>query len=804
MRYAFGGFVLDLDRYELRRGDEPVEIQPKAFDVLRYLVENAGRTVTKEELLERVWPGVVVAESSLTQAVFQARRALGDQDGEGSIVRTVRRRGYALGVPVERAPEVASATAPAPDAAEAADAPGAAERRLAALLSADVVEYTRHMARDDVATVRRLREYRERLVRQVAAHRGRVIDSPGDNVLAEFPSAFDAAACAVAAQRELATHNEGLPADGRMELRIGVHLGDVLREGGALYGDGVNVAARIERLAQPGGVAVSELVYAQVRNRLDVPWTDLGEQRLRNVDHPVRVRHFHPTAPVASAAPQAAKDRKTLRFNRPRALRLALGAALVLFLAWLARPVPLWAPAKEETGPRAPLDRSAIAVLPFADLSARGDQAYLAEGISEELIHTLSQRPGLRVVARTSSFAFGGSAADVREIAEKLRAGTVVEGSIRREQGRLRVTVQLIDAIDGFHLWSESYDRRADDVFALQKELAATLADKLTRELGLAVGGARADAYEPTPEAYDAYLVGRAEANLRTEESLRRAVEHLERAAEIDPAYAAAHAELARAHLQRAEFVGAEAHESARRAAARAAELDPTLPEALATLAHLRRAQADWAGAETLYRQALAQNPGWADGWEQYGSFLAYVGRLDEALAAILRGLELDPLSPVIQRQAGRLLYYSGATDRGIAHLLRSLELNPGEEYAASLLWMAYEQKGMSAEAREAMLLLAPGWTRPPLRIVGRIVGTTVVLRVGLAVARRLSPPCTWRPTSVVLLLAWVGDADGMFQCLDFVIDRAGDLNYVKVHPFLDRYRADPRMVQALARAGLE
>jgi hypothetical protein len=150
------------------------------------------------------------------------------------------------------------------------------------------------------------------------------------------------------------------------------------------------------------------------------------------------------------------------------------------------------------------------------------------------------------------------------------------------------------------------------------------------------------------------------------------------------------------------------------------------------------------------------------------------------------------------------VLYYSGATDRGIAHLLRSLELNPGEEYAASLLWMAYEQKGLTAEAREALLMLAPGWTRPPLRIVGRIVGTAPVMRVGIGVVRWLRPPCTHRPTSAVWVLAFVGDADGMFECLDFVLDREGDLSYVKVHPLLDRYRADPRMVRALARAGLE
>lgn len=786
MRYVFGGFSLNVDRYELRRGDEPLEIQPKAFDVLRYLVANAERTVAKEELLDRVWPGVSVAESSLTQAVHQARRALGEQDGEGSIIATVRRRGYAMGVPVECVADD-----------ESADAPLTAERRLAALMSADVVSYTRHMARDDRATLRWLQATREDLTRRVEGHRGRVIDSPGDNLLAEFPSALDATECAAEVQRAFAASNAGLAPDARRDLRIGVHLGDVLAEEGRLYGDGVNVTARIERLAEPGGVAVSAPVHEQVRHRLDLAWTDLGEQRLKNVDHPVRVHHFHPSAAAAAApAPPADKTRRTAR--------LALAGALVLALLWLARPVELWIPESGIPGPFALAERTAIAVLPFADLSAGHNQAYLAAGIAEEVIHLLSRQPGLRVVARTSSFAFDEHDADVREIATQLGVGTVIGGSVRREEGRLRVTVQLIDAIDGFHIWSERYDRPADDVFAVQDEIASTLARKLSEQLGSATPPPRAKVYEPAPEAYDAYLQGRAEEGLRTPDSLERAVAQLERAVAIDPGYAVAQAELAHVHLMRIEFQGKGAYESAERAAARALELDPSLAEALAALAHLHRGKRDWEGAEALYVKALEQNPGWAEGWEQYGSYLAYLGRTQEALPAVLRGLDLDPLSPLLQRQAGRMYYLTGETDRAIAHLLRSIELNPDEQYAAALLWMAYEQKGMPTVAREALLRIAPGWTRPPARIVARLIGTAAVIRIALPVASWLSPPCTVRPTSAIYLYAYTGDADGVFACANYIIDQRSDLGYLKAHPVFDPYRADPRMVRVLARAGLE
>jgi TolB-like protein/Tfp pilus assembly protein PilF len=449
-------------------------------------------------------------------------------------------------------------------------------------------------------------------------------------------------------------------------------------------------------------------------------------------------------------------------------------------------------------------DRSSIAVLPFVDLSTRGDQEYLAEGVAAELIHALSGQPELRVVARTSSFSFKGRETDVREIAAQLGVGTVLEGSVRREAGKLRVTVQLIDAVDGFHLWSESYDRPARDLFAIQEKIAESLARELSREAGARDSGPPADVYEPDPRAYDVYLMGRAEANLRTPESSERALEHLERTIEIDPDYAAAHAELALVHLIRIEFAGQEAWQAAEQAAARAVELDPSLPEVLTALAHLRQAEFDWAGAEVLFRSVVELNPGWATGWEKYAGFLGYVGRIQEAVPVILRALELDPLSPLLQRQVGRYLYYAGETDRAIPHLLRSLELNPGEEYAASLLWMAYEQKGMAAEAREALMLIAPGWTRPPLRVAGRLVGTAAVLRVGLPIGRWLSPPCTVRPTSAALLYAYVGNADRVFECLDYILDHKGDFSYVKAHPFYDPYRADPRFVQVLRRAGLE
>jgi TolB-like protein/class 3 adenylate cyclase/Tfp pilus assembly protein PilF len=801
MRYRFGDFTLDLDLYELRRSGEPVEIQPKAFDLLRHLVENGERTVPKEELLDSVWPGVVVGEAALTQAVRQVRRALDDGDGEDSIIRTVRRRGYRLGVSVAAA-DAGIRAEPETPATPVDPTPGPAiERRLAALLSVDVVAYSRHIGRDDVRTVQTLTGHREEIARLVTDHGGRVVDSPGDNVLAEFPSAREATRCGLEIQGVVGARNEALPTEERMDLRIGVHLGDVLVEGGRLYGDGVNVAARLESLAEAGGLCISSNVHEQL-GALGASFEDLGEQQLKNIGHPVRVLRY---APDAGGEPETAGTRprtasETLQRQR-RWVVVAGALVLLLLLGWLARPVDIFAPASVAASAAPSPNRSAIAVLPFADLSAEGDQRHLADGLAEEILLALSRDPGLRVAARTSSFGFRDNDADVRAIAEQLGVGTVLEGSVRREQGRLRITVQLIDAIDGFHLWSESYDRPASDVFGVQQEIADAIASRLSPGRG---DGPPSSPYVPAPEAYDAYLLGRAEANLRTRESLERSVEHLEDAIEIDPGYAAAHAELALTQVIRRDFEGHFALEAAEAAATRALELDPNVPGAHMALAQVRRQNGDMAAAEELSRRALELSPGDASSWEHFGSFLAYHGRAQEAVAAMQRGLDLDPLSPLLQRQTGRMLLYAGETDRAIAHLLRTLELHPGDMYAPSLLWVAFEQKGMPSEAREALMRLAPGWLRPAIRATGRLFGTPLPMRIALGPAAWLSPPCTVRPDSGVLLYAYVGDADGMFACMNYLVEEERDLGYVKLHPFYDRYRADPRFVQVLRRAGLE
>jgi class 3 adenylate cyclase/TolB-like protein len=314
------------------------------------------------------------------------------------------------------------------------DPPGV-ERKLAAILSADVVEYSRLMAEDEVSTVQTLTAYRDVVGMLVHQRRGRVVDSPGDNLLAEFPAALDAVQAAVEIQRVIKARNTAVPPDRKMEFRIGVHLGDVMVEGERIYGDGVNIAARLEGLAEPGGICISGAVQEQVRHKLELAYEDLGEQEVKNIPEPIRAYRI---ALEGEALPSGLGPRPLRRVAVTTLLVLlvaAVGAAAWRYLAPLERERGVSATGALPT---------AIAVLPFADMSPGRDQEYFADGMAEELINALSKVPGLRVAARTSAFAFKGKAKDIRSIGEQLNVGAIVEGSVRKAGDRVRITAQLI------------------------------------------------------------------------------------------------------------------------------------------------------------------------------------------------------------------------------------------------------------------------------------------------------------------------------------------------------------------------
>src|SRR5215472_2550897 len=436
------------------------------------------------------------------------------------------------------------------------------QRRLAAILAADVVGYSRLMEQDEVGTLAALKERRKAILDPLmAVHRGRIVKVMGDGVLVEFASAVNAVACAVELQKRMAAANDGLPEERRILLRVGINLGDVMVEGGDLYGDGVNVAARLEGLADPGGICVTGKVHDEVRRKLDVLFDDAGEQTLKNMAEPLRIY------------------RTGGEHGR--------------------RPATRQAPSPEKPG---------IAVLPFINMSGDPDQEYFSDGITEDIITELSRFRSLHVIARNSAFAFKGKAAKIQEIAKELGVGYVVEGSVRKAAARIRVAAQLIEAAGGTHLWAERYDRPAEEVFAIQDEVVRTVAATLAGRLeATAAEGLRR---RPTASlsAYECVLRGHA---MPVGDPAVEAVAHqlFEQAVALDPDYALAHAQLAISHAKRWEDEMSGTSEDLDRVfelAMRAISLDPQEIVCHTALAYIQLCRRRHDEAEFHARKALA------------------------------------------------------------------------------------------------------------------------------------------------------------------------------------------------------
>jgi adenylate cyclase len=491
------------------------------------------------------------------------------------------------------------------------------ERKLAAILSADVVGYSRLMAEDEAATIRTLSDYREAVAMLVRQRRGRVVDAPGDNLLAEFPTALDAVRCAVEVQAVLGARNASLPPERRMEFRIGIHMGDVAVEEDRLYGDGVNIAARLEGLAEAGGVCISATVHEQVRNKLDVGYTDLGDQTVKNIPdlvHVYRVRlDAEPKSAAAAGGEATAADRLTVS---------GFG------------------------------ERPAIAVLPFDNMSGDPEQEYFADGIAEDLITRLSAWRRFPVIARNSSFVYKGEAVDVKRLSQELGVRYVVEGSVRKAGDRVRVTAQLIDATTGHHVWAERYDRRLEDIFALQDEITQAIVEGIEPSIR-AYEPERAIQRDPRNlDAWDLAQRGNWHAQRMTREDSDQARQLFERALELDPRSVSALGGLALVHylevyLQWTESAERSVSELVRCAETAVAcdEKDPHAQIALATAYSLTGPQDKMLAAA---ERAVELNPSLATAYFYIGNFLALAGRPEEAIASLEKGMRLSPRDPLL------------------------------------------------------------------------------------------------------------------------------------------------------------
>jgi TolB-like protein/class 3 adenylate cyclase len=521
------------------------------------------------------------------------------------------------------------------------------ERKLTAILAADVVGYSRLMEADEAGTFARLRAHRKELFEpEIEKYHGRIFKLMGDGLLAEFGSVVDAVECAVALQRCMAERNGGLADGQRIDVRLGINLGDVIVEGEDRHGEGVNVAARLQQLCDPGGVLISGTAYDHLRGKLDLPLDYAGEQRVKNISRPVR-----------TYCVRLAGSGKPWRLRIRQQMGPTKWVAAILVLILLAGAGYWW------MQPATPVSAStSIAILPFDDLG--GDEATerLADGITEDIITDLARFRAIEVIARNSIMIYKSKPADIRQVGRDLSVRFVLEGSIQRQDDRVRVTAQLIEAASGTHIWSDRWDRPIADVFGVQTELADHVAAKLAGDKGIVISAHRAAAKRKRPSdltAYDLYLLGSAAIYRETPEDNKDAIALLKRSLEIDPEFARAWTALSLAHLQTVMWGdSAEGRQLALETAERAIQLDQQDADAHAMLAVQLSMVGDMKQSEIEFERAVELNPNSADILSYYAGFAGAFIKPQYAVELAERAIRLNPNPPLWAAGLYRSAFY--------------------------------------------------------------------------------------------------------------------------------------------------
>jgi TolB-like protein/cytochrome c-type biogenesis protein CcmH/NrfG len=548
------------------------------------------------------------------------------------------------------------------------------ERRLAAILSADAVDYSRLMAADELATLDTLNGHVAVMSGLIRQHGGRVVDAVGDNLLAEFPSAVDAVACAVDVQRHLDTRNAEMPSQRRMLFRIGINLGDlVVTEGKRIAGDGVNVAARLEALAEPGGVTVSGTVFDQVEGKLPLHFEDRGEQKVKNVPKPVRVFR------VAVSSAEATGEGQT-----------PAGATELS--------VPGFA------------GKHAIAVLPFDNLSGDVEQEYFADGIVEDLITRLSASRIVPVIARNSTFVYKGQAVDVKKVSAELGVRYVVEGSVRKAGNRVRVTAQLIDATTGHHIWAERYDRELHDIFDIQDEITETIVAAVGPELSKAEIHAALRRPEQQLDAWDCVSRAVWHVTRYNREDNEKAQLWARKAIDLNPNAARGHILLATTHLFEIIYRWADPPSRAAADGLRAAEqsvaLDPENAAALSVLGFVCTLTQQYERAVDVLSRAIDRGPSSALAYFGLGMALASSGRPDDGIPMLEKAMRLSPRDPWMQEflfNAGAAHFIAERYEQATEFAKKSLRLRSDQPGVYRLLAASYGMLDRAEEAKAAL-----------------------------------------------------------------------------------------------------
>jgi adenylate cyclase len=559
------------------------------------------------------------------------------------------------------------------------------ERRLAAILAADVAGYSRLTGLDEEGTHVRLRERLRGLADpKISEHRGKVVKHTGDGVLAEFGSVVDAVRCAIEVQRGMAEQNATMPQVKRIEFRIGIHVGDIIVDDNDIFGDGVNIAARLEGIAEPGGVCISDDAQRQVRGKVDFAFEDMGPQNLKNIVEPMRAWRLRMNASGSAAAP-------------------------------IEPPV-------ESTQALALPDKPSIAVLPFENMSGDPEQEYFADGMVEEITTALSRFKWLFVIARNSSFTFKGKAVDIKEVGRRLGVRYVLEGSVRKASGKVRITGQLIDAVTGTHIWVDRFERDLTDIFALQDEVTVAVVSAIQPKL-LQTEIAMATRQRPENlTAYDCYLRARQQFYSSTREAVAETIRLADRALELDPRFGLVAALAGASHMQNVLWGYAADPQFDRKEAVRlcrlALSLDDSDADILAWAAVISAFMVgDHESAIELADRAVALNPNSYQAWGCRGHVYRVAGLPEEAVRSFERAIRMSPIDPLLHvtfAGMGLAFIELGRFDEAIVAGKKALRQNPSFSAAYRCLASAFAHLGRAAEAREAaarVLEVDPGFT---------------------------------------------------------------------------------------------
>lgn len=630
----------------------------------------------------------------------------------------------------------------------------------------DIVGYTALSQKNESLALRVLAENRKTLRPIFSRYNGLEVKTIGDAFLVEFSSVLDAVKCAIAAQRELEERRRVTTLGDVAQLRIGIHVGDVIHSENDIYGDAVNVASRIETLADPGGICLSNLVFEQVKNKIECPIVSLGRKELKNVQLPIEV--YRVVTPWE-------KDASTYRTSL--------------------------------------LDRRRVALLPLRNLSPDPGDEYFSDGVTEEIISAICTINSLKVISRTSAMRYKGTSMSVQAIGRELNVGSVLEGSVRKEGNRVRIAIQLTDACTDENVWSQTYDRELVDIFSVQAEIARQVADSLKVTLLATERLMIEKKHTKNAEAHESYLKGRYHWHKGTEAELRKAIEHFELATKKDPNFALSYVGIADSYIELCSqgcLTSAETYRLAMPLAMKALELDDLAPEAHATLATLLQDYNwDWDGAEKRFRRAIDLNPNWSVVCHSYAVHLALRGRFEQAIAEVRHAEELDPFDIGVHDCAAETFRVSNNLESAINECVKELEIDPNFVPAYIKLGKIDVQKslfddGISMMSRALEISGGSAFCKAYLAYAYGAAGKIEEARGLIDELVDLSKKKHVSAFTIAVAYAGVGDKDSTLHWLEEALEqRAGGLFKINVDPMFDNLRSELRFQELLRRIGL-